>query len=525
MCGIAAAIGIVNPRYFKRLCAEQDTRGGDGAGLYLKHPEGFSHVLAAKTLTTLVGNPSPETRRLLHFLYGVEETSSLADLAESWLDVDSNVPTTVAIGHARKASRGANVPYNIMPMIDPEGSFVFTHNGTLNNYGSIAKKFQVPYITAKHSDSYVLSEAMYYAKNTLEPLSYIHDGTTVVWYDEEIGEEVLNVFVADVTTPKPLHYLQLSGVVYISSEKTPLEFVGFAHELSTGEEYEVQCFEPGFYYMVKSHEIIKVQKIAKQYFITPTASRNVPLVPQTSEKVLDLYSKHTNRVTIFNLKYWFNGSVITTVPNPKTGEIKPLHIDHLGYLSLTGGIPMYFYDGIPVKGEAAVRHLVKMDRPDPKSIAVWAIYPLPTPTNFGPNYSKSCFFMSNTSAPYADGKYTPFGDCKTYVIANGRLTKLILPTTLQEQTSAAAEASHYIVRLSKEYDSQSRAVTETSKEPVKESLTERFIDYLLEDPVTEDDLELYDDTLKFLLKAFPNCQFYREQMSALAVEHKARRSR
>lgn len=187
---------------------------------------------------------------------------------------------------------------------------------------------------------------------------------------------------------------------------------------------------------------------------------------------------------------------------------------------------MYFYEGIPVKGEAAIRHLAKMERPDPKSIAVWAIYPLPTPINFGPNYSKSCFFMSNTSAPYADGRYTPFGDCKTYVLRNGRLLEIILPNTLQQQTAAAADASHYLVRISKEFTATTtRAAEKTIEEPKKMSLTEELIDYLLEDPLTSDDIELYDDILKFLLKKFPKSEFYREQMTALSKEHKARRHR
>lgn len=528
MCGITAAIGAVNPKYFKRLCAEQDDRGGDAAGLYLKRPDRFTHVLGAAALNSLINNTSPEAPRLLHFLYGVEQTSSLAELVEPWLSGDSDDRIEIAIGHARRSSRGASITYNIMPMVDPVGSFVFSHNGTLNNYGSIAKKFQVPYIAAKHSDSYVLSEAMYYAKNKLEPLSYIHDGTALVWYDEEVSNDLLNVFVADVATPKPLHYLQMNGAVYISSERTPLELVSFAHEFSTGEEFKVQLFEKGFYYMVKAHEVIKVQRVAKQYFVAPVTTKHTPLIPtQTTEKVLDLYSKNLNRVTIFNMKYFFNGVVMNTPPNPTTGKIDPIHVDHLGYLSKDGGLPMYFYEGIPVKGEAAIRHLSKVDRPDMKSVALWTVYPLPTPINFGPNYSKSCFFMSNTAAAYAHGRFTLFGGSKTYVLGSGRLTQVIMPKTLQEQTAVAAEASCYYVNAVKEFSVTTTAQAEgkAPEETKTVSLTEEFIDYLLEDPVTNDDIELYDDTLKFLLKKFPKTEFYREQMALLSIEHKRRRNK
>jgi asparagine synthetase B (glutamine-hydrolysing) len=139
MCGLA---GIIQPegkfdyQTFTTLGCINDIRGGDSCGIYIDGKKDFGI----------------EENKMFHDFY--RKSPLLASVEQS----------TIALLHCRKSSVGfadANAQPVILTYQDtPE--FVMIHNGTINNYRELAKKYIPTVDITGLSDSYVMAFIFYY---------------------------------------------------------------------------------------------------------------------------------------------------------------------------------------------------------------------------------------------------------------------------------------------------------------------------------------------------------------------------
>lgn len=144
MCGIFGFIGFKKQPFdkltFLSLGCENDSRGGDGCGVFIDGKIEYSDITKVKLFRNFF------------------ENSTL---------INNTKFATIAIGHDRKASVGGVTQDKLHPiyMTDKNGNinFVMIHNGTLHNYRDLAKKY-LKYdddAIKSYSDSQILAKIIY----------------------------------------------------------------------------------------------------------------------------------------------------------------------------------------------------------------------------------------------------------------------------------------------------------------------------------------------------------------------------
>jgi hypothetical protein len=219
-CGIFAWTGVTvdqfNPFMFNFLGKENDRRGGDSCGVFFNKGGVFG-----------IG---PTAR--------YEELTKINKLHS----VIKPVKYPIAIGHCRKCSSGAINLINTQPTIVRNGSdkdkiyYIQAHNGNFTGYKEIAKKYNVSAEDGE-SDSVVMARVI--AKEGFKILKeYEGSAALVMQFTKE--PNTLYVF----RNSWSLHYLIFPGSgVYISSEASPLEFIGNgkkAIEFDTNTLYKIE---------------------------------------------------------------------------------------------------------------------------------------------------------------------------------------------------------------------------------------------------------------------------------------------
>lgn len=143
MCGIFGIINKEKSKFnktlFNVLGIHNDTRGGDSCGIFIDRKEEYG-----------VGKHK-------YYENFFPESKVLKDTKNCH----------IALGHCRKASVGGVDPSKAHPIIiyDDDGNpeFCVIHNGTINNYEELAKKY-IPEINIKNmSDSQVMTQIFYHS--------------------------------------------------------------------------------------------------------------------------------------------------------------------------------------------------------------------------------------------------------------------------------------------------------------------------------------------------------------------------
>lgn len=344
MCGITAFVGEgFSPTIFSLLCILQDARGGHGGGLLFEH-EGHLVLKKCSPLADVFDNV-----RLSQTLPGNNIYSNeLADLIKF-------VPesTSVAIGHARKASAGDMSEDNIAPIYRDQ--VVLSHNGTLYNEYQLAEEIGMDF-EPWMSDSHVLAEIV--NRRAYDKLSDYTGTAALVW--TRLDEDGIYAYSGKSFNriERPLHVLDLGDKFYFSSEISPLEL---AHKLLGKPEADIYQLKTNTVWKFDSDSISKIYEVERT-----TKATNVP-VKRNKQSTEDFRIKTplTSAVYVFKGRYYDqNDMVLNTevridnVNNNKTVHyVKHVKISDQGFLTSSGAVH-YFYDGIMFKDKESFEDFI-----------------------------------------------------------------------------------------------------------------------------------------------------------------------
>ena len=260
-CGLFAFIGT-DPNYFSWdkfniLGWFNDSRGGDACG-------------------RAVGNL---------YQHGVDKLKTYKEFAMTIKNPGDKIIENVIIGHCRKASSGGKDDIYAQPIVvckkdinnkmikDPimktglkslkKDDVVFSgiHNGTIDNYDSLAPKYGIP--TIDHNDSKVLLNILFYC-NYKVLTQYV--GTAALIFHNHILNRTFifkgssKSYVSSITDSeeRPLFYWSVKeNNFYISSIEDSLLFIGAKKE-------EIINFENNILYTFQDGKIIKKTKFDRK---------------------------------------------------------------------------------------------------------------------------------------------------------------------------------------------------------------------------------------------------------------------
>lgn len=251
MCGIFGYIGEqpFDGRDIKILALYNESRGLDAFGIY-------NHNKAKKNL---------KDRIKKHTVKGKDTLTIREDLDE----------TRLLIGHTRNKSTGTHAEKNIHPF-HFEDNICGVHNGTINNYEELAKKYEVK-VEQGDSDSRILYKILGKTGGNFDVLSDI-DGTASLAFT--LNDEKLYLFRKNTT--KPLYYAKFRYVesdkwaAVFSSLQYSIEAIGIdskqVEELNTEEvlEFDQNGQITGRYKIEDNKEKPKVQTYTGGYGSTYT---------------------------------------------------------------------------------------------------------------------------------------------------------------------------------------------------------------------------------------------------------------
>lgn len=207
MCGIFGTINSNKPKRFKYtafagLGIINDSRGGDSCGVFIDGKYEYGTY----------------TEKLFkNFM-----------LKSKVLEEFRGKDVSIAIGHCRKASVGAVNEANAQPVIlkDENGNpeFVLIHNGTIKNYGELAKKY-IPETDIKDmTDSQIMARIFYKAGYNV--LSEYYGGGVFFIVDYRSGKPVCKFFQGyskpteyskDLVQERPFYFSYRDGTLIFSS--------------------------------------------------------------------------------------------------------------------------------------------------------------------------------------------------------------------------------------------------------------------------------------------------------------------
>lgn len=207
MCGI---FGIINPKkqpfnkeLFNVLGILNDSRGGDSCGIFI--------------------DGSLE--------YGVDKEKYYYDFLQK-SNVLKNIRfSTIALGHCRKASVGAVSGKTAQPVViykNNKPDFVLIHNGTIYNYGDLAKKYIPNIDTTGMTDSQVMANIFYNAG--YDCLSEYYGGSVFLIVDYRTNPAKILMFKgqsreyeyvnAEIKEERPFYFTHMGNSFVFSSIPT-----------------------------------------------------------------------------------------------------------------------------------------------------------------------------------------------------------------------------------------------------------------------------------------------------------------
>lgn len=157
----------------------------------------------------------------------------------------------VLIAHVRKATVGGIYEVGNAHPFEYE-NLVVQHNGTLDNYKELAKKYNLPENSWK-TDSQVLGSILSMNHKNNEPFKVLgeYEGAAAfVIYDKDTG-----VLYAGHDEERPLYYGYIGEDMYISSINTSLEIIG-CKDITSFKEFVIHTIKDG--------KIIKTQPYTKK---------------------------------------------------------------------------------------------------------------------------------------------------------------------------------------------------------------------------------------------------------------------
>ena len=306
-CGIAGFIPHdktkpLNTSKIKLLLMLNETRGKQSTGIFSKQ------------------GTAKKTDQASDFLKGINVTAKESDTYPHLLQ--TRAPST---GMNRTIS--AAQPVVITPTVDKPKTFGLVHNGTIHNMDDLAETYAVDVETTE-TDSQILAKII---KNLdYEVLNEYEGAASLIWYDEDQGEDALFVFrgeskkgqyaTAPMLEERPLHMgVDVDGT-WFSSTSEALEALFDTQE----EKDTIQEIERNKIFKFTKDETKEVMKIDR------TAAAQVKIVTYNKPKV--------NTPVIQNNKGGYSAPKNNKVKYDYDDEFVKAHIAKLDVLTPTKNV-------------------------------------------------------------------------------------------------------------------------------------------------------------------------------------------
>ena len=432
MCGIAGFLSkdnitSIEKLYFKYIAIQQDSRGGDGAGL--------GYFNSDKNPIILKGSAKDEIP-----LSKVEELFCLEQFVPD---------TNSMLVHARRTTRASTSKKNSHPFVYKKENghhIIMVHNGTVFNYKNIATKIKFP-----EKEDFVDSKVIAYAiaKGVLYDIYPEIMGTmALVWMDTEYPN-TLSVLVKSATddntkSSRPLHFYRNKNAVYISSDYQPLHVV---RSLITSPGMTMDKI---YSFPLDTHIHVTYNKLTKIKELTPYKRKSILNNNEIIKgvRLLSLDSTKSMRSSYNMLafsagKYYLDTKPVTTTYKVVDGEViisgghlytskgKPIyeigrnkmHIKAPAtfkekYIRYEGEyVTLYFYKGYLIKDKESFIKLALDKAPDTaEKLHKYTMYPIAKVISNDDTIMTSCFYSSRPTM-----EFNPIFAFRTYGLKDGVL--------------------------------------------------------------------------------------------------------
>lgn len=318
MCGI---FGILNketvPFDYSTFCVlgiNNDARGGDSCGVFIDGEVEYG---------------VDKNKLFSHFLYD----SALVQATDN---------CKIALGHCRKASVGKISLETAQPVCiynkENKIDYVLIHNGTINNYQELAKKY-IPNIDITGlTDSQVMARIFYYTG--YDALGEYRGGAVFVAVDYRKGEPRVYMFKGaskkyqyskDMEEERPLFISRCENELVFSSIRTYLEVLRPNNPLNTLAANTLVGYKEGKLYALKTYDRSKCYQNKEVACYSNSNNNYVSCVGSMTYDFDNM--RYLLRGKPLHGEYWVGryGTVWDQQPN-----------------SVTNSTKMYFFEGIAI---------------------------------------------------------------------------------------------------------------------------------------------------------------------------------